>query len=153
MAASRRWWLLVPCAASACVLLVLLNSCAASRAAGISEQNKLAECPDSPNCVCSNDESHHIAPLTYDGTMADAHRRLLEALKKMPRTNIVTNSPTYIHATATTLIMRYADDMEFLLRESPKIIEVRSLSRIGYSDLGTNRRRVEELRVAFNSTP
>jgi uncharacterized protein (DUF1499 family) len=147
-----KWFVVVP-ALSALFCLLLLNSCSASRAAGITAQGTLADCPDSPNCVCSSDESHAIAPFTYEGSMADAQRRLLAALGQMPRTSVVTSSPTYIHATSTTLIMRYTDDLEFLIRDTPKIIDIRSLSRLGYSDLGTNRRRMEQLRALFMATP
>jgi uncharacterized protein (DUF1499 family) len=101
--------------------------------------------------VCSQDSStqHLIDAITYHGERSDAHRRLIAALATIPRTEIIAHTDTYLHATATTLIMRYTDDLEFLIDDSNKRIEVRSLSRIGYSDLGTNRKRVEALREAF----
>ena len=44
----------------------------------------------------------------------------------------------------------FVDDAEFLLDRSNRMIHVRSASRLGYSDLGTNRRRIEELRSQFS---
>ena len=45
--------------------------------------------------------------------------------------------------------MRYVDDVEFYINEKNKIIHFRSASRIGYSDLGVNRKRMEEIVKMF----
>ncbi len=156
MARPVRWvWTLSGVFIIGLFCLVILNGCGTSRAAGIQADGRLAPCPSSPNCVCSQDpdSAHQIAAITYTGERSDAHRRLLAAIATIPRSEIVNDSTvnqgTYLHATATTLIMRYTDDLEFIIDDANKRIEVRSLSRIGYSDLGVNRRRVEALREAF----
>ena len=61
------------------------------------------------------------------------------------------NERPYLHATFTTRVMRFVDDVEFRMVLEQELIHVRSASRVGYSDLGTNRRRVERLRNAFDS--
>jgi uncharacterized protein (DUF1499 family) len=112
---------------------------------------RLADCPDSPNCVCSQETrpSHNIAALACEGEGQAAFSRLAELLNSWPRTKIVTQTDNYMHVEFTTLIMRFVDDVEFLLAEDEKVIHVRSASRVGYSDLGTNRKRVEAIRAAF----
>ena len=144
-------------AITALTLLLLLPGCADSRAAGIDTVGGgLAACPGSPNCVCSTPHPDSptgavIAPFTYSGAKADAHRRLLAALAQEPRTVVVSDDGTYLHATCTSLIFRFVDDVELLIDDAHHHIEVRSLSRVGYSDLGVNRRRVERLRAAFDA--
>lgn len=112
---------------------------------------QLAPCPASPNCVSSQalDPARRVLTLAIDGNLAAQHQRLLAMLKTLPRTEIKEQSRHYIWVTVTTRIMRYVDDVEFLLVEG-RPIEVRSASRVGYSDLGTNRRRVEKIRRALN---
>jgi uncharacterized protein (DUF1499 family) len=39
--------------------------------------------------------------------------------------------------------------MEFLFDDAAKVIHIRSASRVGWSDLGVNRRHVEMLRSRF----
>ena len=112
---------------------------------------RLAPCPDTPNCVCTQatDEAHRAEPLSYDGTAEEAMARLKAALATLPRTQIVTETPDYLHAECTSLVFRFVDDVEFLIDRERKVIHFRSASRVGRSDLGVNRRRMEALRQAF----
>lgn len=110
----------------------------------------LAPCPSSPNCVCSTDEGRSgIAPLAIEGDADAAWQALREVLEATPRMRIVTADGDYLHATATTAIMRFTDDLEFMLDRERGVIDVRSASRVGYSDFGANRKRVEVLRGAL----
>jgi uncharacterized protein (DUF1499 family) len=114
---------------------------------------RLAPCPDTPNCVCTQaaDDAHRIEPLAHDGTPEEAMTRLKAALSALPRTRIVTETPDYLHAESTSLLFRFVDDVEFLLDRERKVIHFRSASRVGRSDLGVNRRRMEALRRAFRA--
>jgi len=78
--------------------------------------------------------------------------KLKRIVQAMPRTLIVTETPAYLHAEFTSAIMRFVDDVEFSLDESTKSINMRSASRLGKSDLGVNRKRVEELRAKWMTT-
>lgn len=111
----------------------------------------LKPCPQSPNCVSSQagDPEHAIAPLTYQDSRAEAQARLRRVLAGMKRMTIVADEDDYIHAEARSLIFRFVDDVEFVFSTSEKVIHVRSASRVGYSDLGVNRKRVEEIRTRF----
>jgi uncharacterized protein (DUF1499 family) len=113
---------------------------------------KLSECPDSPNCVSSQTQmkGHTIEPLSYKGSLNDAKQALLSVITSLPRTKIIVDNDRYIHVTFTSLLMRFVDDVEFLFDDANKQIHVRSASRVGYSDMGVNRKRVENLRKLFN---
>jgi uncharacterized protein (DUF1499 family) len=115
------------------------------------KDGRLAPCPDTPNCVCTQaaDEGHRIEPLTYDGTAEEAMARLKAALVGLPRTRVVSETPDYLHAECTSLVFRFVDDVEFLIDRERKVIHFRSASRVGRSDLGVNRLRMEALRQAF----
>ena len=111
----------------------------------------LKACPKSPNCVSSQavDPEHTIGPLVYSDSRAEAYTRLKKVLGEMKRTNIVAEKEDYLHAEATSLIFRFVDDVEFYFPATEKLIHVRSASRVGQSDLGVNRKRVEEIRSRF----
>lgn len=112
---------------------------------------RLQPCPASPNCVCSTDpsEGHAIDPFTFAGPWEAAKERLKGLLRKSPRTRIVVDDGAYLRAECTSLICRYVDDLEFLADPAAGVIHVRSASRVGYSDLGVNRQRVERLRTLW----
>jgi len=113
----------------------------------------LKACPDSPNCVSSQadsgDRTHFAPPLDFDGEPDAAFERLLKSVNEMPRTEVTERTESYAHVEFTSAIMRYVDDVEFLLDRDAGVIHVRSASRVGYSDMGTNRSRVEKIRKAF----
>lgn len=110
------------------------------------QRGRLAPCPNSPNCVSSDatDDGHRIAPYRLKAAPRSAWSSLQEVLVSEPRTEIVTRTDDYLHAQATSRIFRFVDDMEFHLRAD--VIAVRSASRVGYSDLGANRERLERIR-------
>jgi uncharacterized protein (DUF1499 family) len=134
---------------------VLLIGCHGARPAnlGVSE-GKLAACPTSPNCVSSQapDDGHRVAPLTYTGPVGDAMKKLTAIVRSLPRTAVVTDTGTYLHVEFTSALFRFTDDVEFLADDAAKVIHVRSASRLGYSDLGVNRKRIETIRKRWQGT-
>lgn len=105
----------------------------------------LRPCPDSPNCVSSLDQDDaYAAPFL----LASPHdwATVADIVSGLPRTTVVTLSDTYLHAECRSRIFRFVDDLELSLDPAQGSVAVRSASRLGYSDLGVNRRRVEELR-------
>jgi uncharacterized protein (DUF1499 family) len=68
----------------------------------------------------------------------------------MKRTSIITKKDNYIHATFKSRIFRFVDDVEFYFDDKEKIVHFKSASRVGHSDLGVNRKRMEEIRKRFN---
>jgi uncharacterized protein (DUF1499 family) len=130
-----------------------LFGCSAGKSLNTGVRNgKLAECPSSPNCVSSQstDPQHFVDPLFFNGSAADAKIRLMRVLQGMKRAEIRENAENYIHVEFTSLIFRFVDDVEFLIDAQNQVIQVRSASRIGHSDMGVNRRRVEKIRRKFS---
>jgi len=128
-------------------------SCSGKGPASIGvKDGKLAACPDKPNCVSSmtEDKSHFIEPFTYSGSSEQAKRLLVEIVKSLDRTKIISDSENYIHAEFRSKLFRFVDDVEFLIDDKTKTIHVRSASRTGYSDMGVNGKRIEIIRVIFN---
>jgi uncharacterized protein (DUF1499 family) len=113
---------------------------------------RLRDCPATPNCVCTQatDPAQRLPPLTFSESPAEAQARLKRALATLPRTRIVTEAGLYLHAEATSLVFRFVDDLEFLVDPEARVIHFRSAARVGYSDLGANRARMERLRAAFD---
>ncbi len=114
---------------------------------------KLADCPNSPNCVSSqspsSDETHFIQPLKYSSTSEKALTDLKAVIESEARTKIIKESSDYLYAEFKSALMGFVDDVEFYL-DSTNTIHVRSASRLGQSDLGVNRKRVETIRTKFN---
>ncbi len=140
------------CLTSVVWCLILLLGCSASRPKNLGAAGgRLAPCPHSPNCVSTQaaDDAHRIPPLPYTGSKEQAMDRLVVVINSMPRTRIVTRTDTYLYVEFTTALMRYVDDVEFFLDDSKKILDFRSASRIGYGDMGVNRKRMEEVSRRF----
>jgi len=134
---------------------MLVIGCTGVRPANLGvKDGKLAPCPSSPNCVSSQsmDKAHAIEPLSFIGSVAGAHAALRTIILGMKRSNIITDTDNYIHAEFTSAIFRFVDDVEFWFDENAKVIHVRSASRIGHSDLGVNRERVDEVRVRWKAS-
>ncbi|MGK7894776.1 MAG: DUF1499 domain-containing protein [Xenococcus sp. (in: cyanobacteria)] len=107
------------------------------------KDGKLAACPGSPNCVCSQSEDPQskIDPLSFV-SIAD----LKTIVANMERTTIIEETDNYLYAEFKTKLMGYVDDVEFYLDSNANVVHVRSASRLGKSDLGVNRKRIEEIR-------
>ena len=113
--------------------------------------DKLANCPATLNCVNSqaptSDGEHSISPIEFGGKASATMENLKFVLKNTPRTKIVTEaSNNYIYAEVSSKLMGFVDDVEFYLDDPSQKIQVRSASRLGESDFGVNRQRVEEIR-------
>lgn len=111
----------------------------------------LSPCPDSPNCVVSQDadEDHAIAPLTYQSDRDTAREAVLKVLSVVPRTQVVEQTENYIRFESSSRLLGFVDDGEFYFPEDNNLIQVRSAARVGQSDLSVNRRRIEQIRLAL----
>ena len=114
---------------------------------------KLAPCPNSPNCVStqSQDPRHQIEPIPYTMSPAEAKAALMQIIRPMERSKIITDDPTYVHAEFRTKGIGYVDDVELYLDQEAQVIHFRSSARLPYFDWGVNRKRMEEIRAAFES--
>ena len=93
------------------------------------------------------DERHYIEPLRYSGDARKAWATLRKVIDTMPRARVVKAEPNYLYAEFSSKLMGYIDDTEFYLDEKAGVIQVRSASRLGRSDFGVNRERIESIRA------
>ncbi len=115
------------------------------------KNGQLSPCPPSNNCVVSQngDAKHAIDPITYHLDRDTARKTLLQVLSVVPRTEVIEQTDNYIHALSKSRIFKFVDDVEFYLPSDQSVIHTRSASRVGESDLGVNRRRIEQIRLAL----
>jgi len=115
---------------------------------------QLTPCPDSPNCVStqadSSDNVHYTEAVPLQGPVQEAHDRLLQYIQSQARTTIVTDENNYIHAEFRSAAWGFVDDFEIYIDEAAGKIHFRSAARLGYGDMGVNRRRVEAVKQAIN---
>lgn len=132
------------------ILSTLLAACAVERSENLGVRGReLAPCPASPNWVSSfaTDARHYIAPLAFSGVPDNAFAALKTILKRRGDATIIDEQVDYMRAELRTTF--FVDDAEFLLDRGNGVIQIRSASRLGYSDLGKNRSRMEEIRAQF----
>ncbi|MCS5706159.1 DUF1499 domain-containing protein [Synechococcus sp. FGCU-3] len=101
---------------------------------------RLAPCPSPAHCA------------RVDWPVADpkaALTSLLPVIAATPRTAVVEQTDGYLHATATSAFFGFVDDLELYADARHGVLQARSVSRVGDSDLGVNSRRLETLRQAL----
>lgn len=110
--------------------------------------NQLTPCPATPNCVCSEfkeAKEHFIEPISLQGSSELVMAKLKRTIETMGGV-VTTQTPHYLAATFSTKWMGFVDDVELRLDESSGLVQIRSASRQGYSDMGVNRQRMEQLK-------
>ena len=131
---------------------LLLGACHGARPAALGvREGRLAPCPASPNCVSSQapEAGQRVEPLPFSGPAAAAMQRLAAIVRSLPRATVVSATETYLHAEFRSAVFRFVDDVEFFADETAGVIHVRSASRVGSSDFGVNRRRVDAVRARW----
>jgi uncharacterized protein (DUF1499 family) len=104
--------------------------------------------PDHPQLRYSE-----IAPLVLRGDGPATLAKIKSVVEAMPGAKVVKSEPGYLYAQYTTQLMKFVDDVEFWHDPAAQVIQVRSASRLGKSDLGVNRKRIEAVRAALAATP
>lgn len=115
------------------------------------ENGKLKQCPHTPNCVNSQsqDKKHFIEPILITATPLEAQNYIIRSLHELKVSKVIVVEENYIRAEFVSKIFRFVDDVEFYFPDSERkelLIHLRSASRVGYSDLGVNRKRIENIR-------
>jgi len=108
----------------------------------------MADCPDRPNCVSSEaqDAKHTIDPFRLKGNPAVGWDAIVSVVINLPRSEVVKQTDRYLHTECKSRLFGFVDDLELRLDPMTGVVAIRSASRVGYSDWGVNRRRVEALR-------
>ncbi|MEH6445431.1 MAG: DUF1499 domain-containing protein [Oceanospirillaceae bacterium] len=113
------------------------------------QNNKLQTCPDTPNCVSSEenvDPEHFITPMSL---VKQTPEQIMEKVNKavLALNGVVkTRESHYLAATFTSSLFRYVDDFEVRFDQEQQLVHFRSASRVGKSDFGANRKRVEAMK-------
>lgn len=141
----------------ACVVIVLVSVALMVKNMKIPSSlgaidGKLASLPSTPNAVSSqtNDKERYVAPLPYKVDGKTTKAQLIKLLSGFEDTTIVSQTDTYIHAVHISKILRCRDDLEFLMVASENVVHFRSASRVGYSDMGINKQRYNQLIQRYN---
>jgi uncharacterized protein (DUF1499 family) len=136
-----------------CWSLLSFTGCSGSRPKHLGIKDaKFALCPDTPNCISSQSKisDKKIAPMPFHSNLKNRHDEIINIVKNLPRTNLITNSTSYLHFEFTSKIMRFVDDVEFYFDESNTIIHIKSASRLGQKDFGVNKNRIKLIRKLYN---
>jgi uncharacterized protein (DUF1499 family) len=128
----------------ACLMFIKNNTM--PRNLGVNN-GKLAKMPSSPNAVSSQakNEEKQVAPLSYIEDKSKSKLKIESIIGEYQSAEIITNTENYIHVVFSTSKMRFKDDVEFYFDDENKVVHYRSASRIGYSDMGMNRARYDEV--------
>jgi uncharacterized protein (DUF1499 family) len=138
------------------VSLLLLTGCnSVIPKLGI-DNGQLSPCPSTPNCVNSQatDEKHYIEPIVTSDTPLEIKNQLLEMLNESKSSKITVTENNYIRAEFTSKLFHFVDDVEFYFPDTnakEMTIHTRSASRVGHSDFGVNRKRIEKMRSKFKA--
>lgn len=125
-----------------------LFSCAGKKPGNLGVHGgRLAPCPSSPNCVSSDDAdaAHWIAPFPIAMPVDQAWAAVKATVASLPRTKIISVTGDYLHAECSSKFFGFVDDLELHLRPDQNLIAARSAARLGHSDFGVNRKRIESL--------
>ena len=112
---------------------------------------KFHPCPKSPNCVSTQgtDERHRMEPIKYSSTVAEAKGKIKNIITSFKRTKLITETENYLHFEFRTATFKFVDDVEFYFDDSTKLIHFRSAARLGWSDMGVNRKRMGKIRELY----
>ena len=120
-------------AASIAFLLLVLNG---NPALADSETEELPQCVVMTHCVRVNWEVSNVEA---------SFKKAVDVVTSTPRTKIVEQTDSHIHAEAKTKSRGYTDDLLLKALPGKGVIQVRSESRVGIGDLGVNQKRVDDL--------
>lgn len=122
---------------------------------------KLLPPSETPNSVSSQADLHpghpqqahaRIAPFPlHNGDPVASLASLASVVHRMPGTSLKEQRTDYLRAQAQTRWLKFVDDLEFWFNPATRVIEVRSASRLGRTDFGMNRERIEAIRAEYLS--
>ena len=102
----------------------------------LTKEGNLSKCVVKSNCILVEWEF---------GNVNQVYDKLIKIASKIPRTTVLEQNNNYWHGVCRSFIFRFSDDLEILKLPETGVIQVRSASRIGVSDLGVNTNRVNNL--------
>ncbi|MFK5891738.1 MAG: DUF1499 domain-containing protein [Pseudomonadota bacterium] len=140
------------------LFLLLTASCAGQlskqkKAPGTADE-RLQSCPDKPNCI--NTEypdriSQYMPALDYPKQKEEQVMVIAKDIIVKMGGQIIAEESHYLAATFTSSFFRFVDDFEIRRNETSTKLHIRSASRVGYSDFGVNKQRVEKFSDNFKA--
>jgi uncharacterized protein (DUF1499 family) len=114
---------------------------------------KLALCPASPNCISTEEESsiHSLDAPTLKVAAEQAWPAVVAAVAVLPRTTLTYQGHYHLRAESRSWLFRFTDDIEIYWDAKNNQLAMRSASRLGYSDLGVNARRLKKIIAELRS--
>ena len=104
------------------------------------QAGSLAPCPSPAHCAqaswSESDPSAALASISH--LLGEQEGLAIEA-----------QTASYIHATATSRLFGFVDDLELYADQAGGLLQARSISRLGDSDLGVNGRRLDQIGAAL----
>jgi len=116
--------------------------------------DQLTQCPNKPNCVCSEyaeDNAHYIAPIDVTGVEANVVLTKIKAVIISQGGELKSESDRYQAYIFSSSLFGFVDDVEVRFDADKNALHIRSASRVGHSDMGVNKKRVEAIKAAFAS--
>ena len=110
-------------------------------------RNIIGDCPNKPNCVstCCSNAAQRMPSLRFECDSSEALAQVSKVCEAMPRMQLVEQRDDYLHFVDRTPLLRFRDDVYFLVNKETHRLHFRSASRLGYSDLGANRKRMNTI--------
>ncbi|KJG25903.1 DUF1499 domain-containing protein [Photobacterium angustum] len=127
------------------LLLLFLTGCSDTKTTSWTRSiNQL--CENKPNCVSTIEkrEQFSVEPFLLTTKGEHSWEEIKQVALQLPGAKIADQSDHYLHIEATSKVFRFIDDFE--VEKKAEQLQVRSASRVGYSDFGVNRKRVETFR-------
>jgi len=127
-----------------CVLFFVLGLKSQKGIAPGLSNGQLVDCGSKPNCVSSEDNAQDSKKIeALKATLAQAKAAIIAT-----GGTITSETDSYVSATYMSKIFKFVDDVE--IRDGGNgVVHIRSGSRVGYSDRGANRKRVDAIRAAL----
>ena len=114
-------------------------------------KDRLGPCPEKPNCVCSEypGKDSFQSPLVVQNNPGKAWQNVKKIVVDMGG-EILQDEGGYMHVVFRSRFFRFTDDLELRLDKENNVMHFRSASRVGYSDMGVNSKRIESLRSLYS---
>lgn len=115
---------------------------------------RLAPCPGTPNCICTeypDDSAHYTEPVSLDSIDGNTIMQTVQQAIQSTGGNIVKTTDSTVTAIYTSTIFRYVDDFEVRIDKATGQLHIRSASRVGKSDFGANLKRIKAFKLALKN--
>ncbi|PAB59682.1 DUF1499 domain-containing protein [Anaeromicrobium sediminis] len=114
-------------------------------------EGRLAKLPYARKGVSTqtNNFEKQIEPMKFKGSLEKSKERIKKIINRYSNSKIIKEEKNYLHVVFESSKMKFKDDVEFYFNEEKKIIDCRSVARVGYYDFKVNRKRYAKIREEY----